>query len=209
VIADDYGSRSTRLATPSHAITVNPADRSQAGHPIESRAQSRRVLPTTQSGSDGPRCAPMARKSEFGQVLLLGPSFYMRRRIGARRWRSLHRLTIVAWLLSVGHTLGAGTDAAQLWLRVVVIAPGSRSTCSSCAPRAPAHASAAIHLRLLLENPRRARITARSTGPSWLRGPCLDQFAAIQGASGDRRIVSHVRTPRSDSGTWCTGSSRS
>ena len=54
---------------------------------------------------------------------LLGPSFYLRRRIGMRRWRSLHRLTVVVWALSAAHALGAGTDAPRLWLRAVALAP--------------------------------------------------------------------------------------
>jgi sulfoxide reductase heme-binding subunit YedZ len=54
---------------------------------------------------------------------LLGPSFYLRRRIGTRRWRSLHRLTVVVWALSAAHTLGAGTDAPRPWLRAVALAP--------------------------------------------------------------------------------------
>jgi methionine sulfoxide reductase heme-binding subunit len=54
---------------------------------------------------------------------LLGPSFYLRRRIGTRRWRSLHRLTVMVWALSAAHTLGAGTDAPSLWLRAVALAP--------------------------------------------------------------------------------------
>lgn len=54
---------------------------------------------------------------------LLGPSFYLRRRIGARRWRRLHRATVLVWALSVVHALGGGTDAARLWLRLVVLAP--------------------------------------------------------------------------------------
>ncbi len=57
-------------------------------------------------------------------AVLLGPSFYLRRRIGARRWRKLHTLITLAWLLSVIHTLGAGSDAGKLWLRAVVVAPG-------------------------------------------------------------------------------------
>lgn len=57
-------------------------------------------------------------------ALLLGPSFYLRRRIGARRWRRLHSLIAVAWVLSVVHTLGSGSDAGQLWLRAVVAVPG-------------------------------------------------------------------------------------
>jgi len=56
-------------------------------------------------------------------AVLLGPSFYLRRRIGARRWRNLHRATVMVWLLSAVHALGAGTDGATLWLRVVVVAP--------------------------------------------------------------------------------------
>jgi sulfoxide reductase heme-binding subunit YedZ len=57
-------------------------------------------------------------------ALLLGPSFYLRRRIGTRRWRRIHTLIIVSWMLSVAHTLGTGTDAHLLWLRAIVFAPG-------------------------------------------------------------------------------------
>jgi methionine sulfoxide reductase heme-binding subunit len=56
-------------------------------------------------------------------ALLLGPSFYLRRVIGARRWRKLHRATAVVWVLGVVHTLGSGSDGGKLWLRVVVLAP--------------------------------------------------------------------------------------
>lgn len=55
--------------------------------------------------------------------LLIGPSFYLRRRIGARRWRKLHRLSVAIWVLAVVHTLGAGTDAGAVWLRALVFAP--------------------------------------------------------------------------------------
>jgi methionine sulfoxide reductase heme-binding subunit len=56
-------------------------------------------------------------------AVLLGPSFYLRRQIGARRWRALHRATVLVWLLSAIHALGAGSDGASLWLRAVVVAP--------------------------------------------------------------------------------------
>ncbi len=56
-------------------------------------------------------------------ALLLGPSFYLRRRIGVRRWRALHRGTVVVWLLSAVHAFGAGSDAHTVWLRAVVLAP--------------------------------------------------------------------------------------
>lgn len=56
-------------------------------------------------------------------ALLLGPSFYLRRRLGARRWRALHRGTVAVWLLSAVHAFGAGSDAHTVWLRAVVLAP--------------------------------------------------------------------------------------
>lgn len=56
-------------------------------------------------------------------VLLLGPSFYFRRRIGARLWRRLHRLIVLAWILAAVHTLGSGSDGTSLWLRCVVLVP--------------------------------------------------------------------------------------
>src|SRR5205085_1395788 len=48
---------------------------------------------------------------------LLGLSFYVRRRVGPRLWRKLHRATIVVYLLALVHTIGAGTDASAPWLR--------------------------------------------------------------------------------------------
>ena len=54
----------------------------------------------------------------------LGLSFYWRRRIGARRWRSLHRATIVVYLLAVAHTLGSGSDAQEAWVRVPMLVSG-------------------------------------------------------------------------------------
>ena len=56
---------------------------------------------------------------------LLGLSFYVRRRIGTKRWRSLHRLTLLVYVLGVIHTLGAGTDAAAPWLRAVLLLTGA------------------------------------------------------------------------------------
>ena len=54
---------------------------------------------------------------------LLGLSYYVRRRIGVRLWRRLHRATVLVWVLGVIHTLGAGSDAATLWLRAYVLLP--------------------------------------------------------------------------------------
>jgi methionine sulfoxide reductase heme-binding subunit len=45
----------------------------------------------------------------------LGLTYYLRDRIGAARWRKLHRITALFWVLAIVHTIGAGSDAAQLW----------------------------------------------------------------------------------------------
>lgn len=47
---------------------------------------------------------------------LFGMAYYARNWIGKTRWRNVHRMTIVAFAMSVVHTLGAGTDAGQAWL---------------------------------------------------------------------------------------------
>jgi methionine sulfoxide reductase heme-binding subunit len=54
----------------------------------------------------------------------LGASFYVRRWLGAGRWRRLHRLTPVVYGLAVIHTLGAGTDASSAWLDAVLALSG-------------------------------------------------------------------------------------
>jgi sulfoxide reductase heme-binding subunit YedZ len=51
----------------------------------------------------------------FWALLLLGTSYYARSKIGVARWRKLHRLTAIAWILGVAHSLGEGTDAGQSW----------------------------------------------------------------------------------------------
>lgn len=53
-------------------------------------------------------------------ALILGPTFYWRRKIGARRWRQIHRATVVVFGLAVAHSLGSGTDGAGTWFRVMV-----------------------------------------------------------------------------------------
>jgi methionine sulfoxide reductase heme-binding subunit len=45
----------------------------------------------------------------------LGLTYYLRDRVGAARWRKLHRLSAAFWLLAIAHTIGAGSDSAQIW----------------------------------------------------------------------------------------------
>ena len=52
--------------------------------------------------------------------ILLGLSYYVRKRIGIKRWQFLHRFTVVAWLGGLVHTLTMGTDAGQPWFLALV-----------------------------------------------------------------------------------------
>jgi methionine sulfoxide reductase heme-binding subunit len=53
---------------------------------------------------------------------ILGLSFYVRRRIGARLWRRMHRFTVVVYVLSLAHALGSGTDASIPVVRYAMLA---------------------------------------------------------------------------------------
>jgi sulfoxide reductase heme-binding subunit YedZ len=80
----------------------------------------------------------------------LGLSFYLRRKIGAKLWRKLHRFTVVAYVLALVHTLGAGTDASSAWLRTFMLAT--------------ALPIGVMFARRMI--PRRTRAAARATAPA-------------------------------------------
>lgn len=52
---------------------------------------------------------------------LLGPTYFVRRRIGTKRWRQLHRATVVVYVLAVAHSLGSGTDGSSLWFTALAV----------------------------------------------------------------------------------------
>jgi sulfoxide reductase heme-binding subunit YedZ len=54
-------------------------------------------------------------------MIILGLSYYARRRIGQARWKTIHRFTAVAWLLGLVHTFADGTDAGKLWFIALVV----------------------------------------------------------------------------------------
>ncbi|HXO09424.1 MAG TPA: hypothetical protein VN880_15390 [Solirubrobacteraceae bacterium] len=55
-------------------------------------------------------------------LTFLGLSFYARGRIGRRRWKLIHRLTVLAWLGGIVHTIVEGTDAGTLWYIALLVA---------------------------------------------------------------------------------------
>jgi sulfoxide reductase heme-binding subunit YedZ len=58
--------------------------------------------------------------SAYG-LAALGLSYYARARIGAARWRSLHRLTALFWAGGVVHSLGAGSDSGTWWFAALLV----------------------------------------------------------------------------------------
>jgi methionine sulfoxide reductase heme-binding subunit len=56
-------------------------------------------------------------------LIILGLSYYLRGRIGIRRWRLIHRLTALAWGLGIVHTFTEGSDAGQPWFLALVLLP--------------------------------------------------------------------------------------
>jgi sulfoxide reductase heme-binding subunit YedZ len=53
-------------------------------------------------------------------MIILGLSYYARRRIGQKRWRAMHRFTSVAWLAGLVHAIGLGTDVGLIWFVVLI-----------------------------------------------------------------------------------------
>ncbi len=71
-------------------------------------------------------------------LVVLGLSGFLRGRKGTR-WAAIHRFAGLTWVLSIGHTLGAGTDAGATWLTALttacVVPVAGCSPCASAAPR--------------------------------------------------------------------------
>lgn len=57
-------------------------------------------------------------------AILLGLSFYARKRVGAKLWRKAHRATILVYVLGLVHALGAGSDTGSVWFLAWAIGSG-------------------------------------------------------------------------------------
>jgi sulfoxide reductase heme-binding subunit YedZ len=54
-------------------------------------------------------------------LIILGLSYYLRKRIGYQRWKLIHRFTVLAWLGGIIHTFTEGTDAGQVWFILLIL----------------------------------------------------------------------------------------
>ncbi|MDO9354132.1 MAG: ferric reductase-like transmembrane domain-containing protein [Solirubrobacteraceae bacterium] len=53
--------------------------------------------------------------------IVLGMSGFLRSRMGAA-WKYVHRSVGLAWVLSVGHTIGSGSDTGTWWMTAITAA---------------------------------------------------------------------------------------
>jgi predicted ferric reductase len=73
-------------------------------------------------------------------ALILAGSFYVRRWIGVRTWRRLHRWTVAVYVLACVHALGAGTDGRSTWmlaLLAILVTPNVLALAYRLLPAAP------------------------------------------------------------------------
>lgn len=47
--------------------------------------------------------------------------YYLRRPLGRQRFRMLHRITVVAWLLALAHSAMMGTDTSMWWYLIIAL----------------------------------------------------------------------------------------
>jgi sulfoxide reductase heme-binding subunit YedZ len=74
-------------------------------------------------------------------ALILAGSFYVRRWIGVKTWRWLHRWTVAVYVLALAHVIGAGSDGSARWmlaLLAVLVAPNIFVLAYRMLPAAPA-----------------------------------------------------------------------
>jgi sulfoxide reductase heme-binding subunit YedZ len=57
-------------------------------------------------------------------AMLLGLSFYLRKRVGPKLWRQAHRATVLVYVLGLLHAFGAGSDTSSIWFEAWAVATG-------------------------------------------------------------------------------------
>ncbi len=60
----------------------------------------------------------------FYMMVVVTLSFYVRKQMGQKRWRSLHYLSFAAYILVTIHAIAAGTDTNKLGMQIVYLGSG-------------------------------------------------------------------------------------
>ena len=61
-------------------------------------------------------CSPAWASSLAGSLCCSSAASDIRKRIGTKLWRRIHRFTIVTYVLALVHVVGSGTDVRSPWL---------------------------------------------------------------------------------------------
>jgi sulfoxide reductase heme-binding subunit YedZ len=85
-------------------------------------------------------------------MIVLGLSYYLRRRIGNARWRVIHRFTLLVWLGGLVHTFTEGSDAGRPWFIALILL--------TAAP-----AAALLVARVMRRRSRRAAVAPKRRAP--------------------------------------------
>jgi sulfoxide reductase heme-binding subunit YedZ len=54
-------------------------------------------------------------------IVVLGLSYYLRTKVGYKRWKAIHGFTVLAWVGGLLHTFTEGTDAGRLWFIALIL----------------------------------------------------------------------------------------
>jgi sulfoxide reductase heme-binding subunit YedZ len=113
-------------------------------------------------------------------ALILGLSFYVRKWIGTKTWRWLHRWTLAVYVLALGHAVGAGTDGRSTWMLAILTLLTAPIVFALAFRMLPAGA----------HRPRRAAHPRNDPGPLWMPSPApgvtLTRTSAVAPATAGR-----------------------
>jgi sulfoxide reductase heme-binding subunit YedZ len=99
----------------------------------------------------------------------LGLTFYVRRRLGPKRWRAAHRATLLVYVLALAHALAAGTDATAPWFLAIAAGTGIPIAVLLAIRMTQAHTTAQASTTAQAHTTAQARTTASGSkfvGPS-------------------------------------------
>ncbi len=124
---------------------------------------------------------------------ILGLSYWVRNRIGPGLWRRLHRATVLVYVMSVAHVLGAGTDASQPWMVALLLSTAAPILflflMRILTPRArPAYR----RFRVADMRPESSSVTSYELVPADRRPPAPHepgQFVALRVNAGGERLL--------------------
>jgi methionine sulfoxide reductase heme-binding subunit len=107
--------------------------------------------------------------------VFLGLSYYLRRRIGQKRWQLIHRFTLLAWALGLVHAFTTGTDAGKTWFIALIVLTAAPALVllpiriASARRRGQGRTSQNAKPSRITTGPTATSIGRANTGPAWTK----------------------------------------